>query len=64
MTERRQQDIQQLRDELKQQSDQTEAALGRSAQTFNQLAEQLKQTTSVSPPPSDAPSVSTDEADK
>ena len=62
MTERRQQDIQQLRDELKQQSDQTEAALGRSAQTFNQLAEQLKQTTSVSPPPSDASSVSTDEA--
>ena len=48
MTGRRQEDIQQLRDELKQQSDQSEASLGRAAQAFNQLAEQLKQ--SPSPP--------------
>ena len=43
LTQQRQADIQHLRDELKQQSDQTESSLAQAAQSFNQLAEQLKQ---------------------
>jgi prefoldin subunit 5 len=43
LTQQRQADIQHLRDELKQQSDQTETSLGQAAQSFNLLAEQLKQ---------------------
>ena len=50
ITQQRQADIQHLRDELKEQSDQTETSLAKAAQTFNQLAEQLKQ-----PAPSAAP---------
>ena len=45
ITQQRQADIQHLRDELKEQSDQTETSLAKAAQTFNQLAEQLKQPT-------------------
>ena len=48
ITQQRQADIQHLRDELKEQSDQTETSLAKAAQTFNQLAEQLKQ---PAPPP-------------
>ena len=69
MTGRRQEDIQQLRNELKQQSDQSEAALGRAAQAFNQLAEQLKQSPSAplpatqpAPPASDTTESSTPES--
>ena len=69
MTGRRQEDIQQLRNELKQQSDQSEAALGRAAQAFNQLAEQLKQSPSAplpasqpDPPASDTTESSTPES--
>ena len=69
MTGRRQEDIQQLRNELKQQSDQSEAALGRAAQAFNQLAEQLKQSPSTplpasqpAPPASDTTESSTPES--
>jgi len=69
MTGRRQEDIQQLRNELKQQSDQSEAALGRAAQAFNQLAEQLKQSPSTplpasqpDPPASDTTESSTPES--
>lgn len=55
ITQQRQADIQHLRDELKEQSDQTETSLAKAAQTFNQLAEQLKQPTapssSISAPP-------------
>ena len=45
MTQQRQQDIQHLRDELKKQSDQTETSLATAAQSFNRLAEQMKQET-------------------
>ena len=58
LTQQRQADIQHLRDELKQQSEQTEASLGQAAQSFNRLAEQLKQTPSAAPtvtPPVAAP---------
>ena len=58
LTQQRQADIQHLRDELKQQSEQTEASLGQAAQSFNHLAEQLKQTPSAAPtvtPPVAAP---------
>ena len=59
ITNLRHQDIQRLRDELKQQSDQTEASLAQAAQSFNVLAEQMKQpsptpaTTPVSEPTSE-----------
>lgn len=43
ITHQRREDIQRLRDELKQQSDLTETSLAKAAQTFNGLAEQLKQ---------------------
>ncbi len=43
ITHQRREDIQRLRDELKQQSDQTETSLGQAAQMFNRLAETLKQ---------------------
>ncbi|MEL0331837.1 MAG: hypothetical protein VW982_06440 [Candidatus Poseidoniales archaeon] len=43
ITHQRKEDIQRLRDELKQQSDLTETSLAKAAQTFNGLAEQLKQ---------------------
>ena len=49
ITQQRQADIQHLRDELKEQSDQTETSLAKAAQTFNQLAEQLKQPTPSAP---------------
>lgn len=49
ITETRRNDIQHLRDELKQQSDQTETSLAKAAQAFNTLAEQMKQPSS-SPP--------------
>lgn len=49
LTQQRQADIQHLRDELKQQSDQTEASLAQAAQSFNRLAEQLKQQPSATP---------------
>ena len=69
MTGRRQEDIQQLRDELKQQSDQSEASLGRAAQAFNQLAEQLKQSANAplstpqpTPPADDTTEPSTPES--
>ena len=58
LTQQRQADIQRLRDELKQQSEQTETSLGQAAQSFNRLAEQLKQTPSAGPtgaPPIEAP---------
>ena len=70
ITQQRQADIQHLRDELKEQSDQTETSLAKAAQTFNQLAEQLKQPTpSTAPPaapssqeePTSEPSASSDE---
>ena len=48
ITQQRQADIQHLREELKEQSDLTESSLAKAAQTFNQLAEQMKQP--VSPP--------------
>ena len=51
ITQQRQADIQHLRDELKEQSDQTETSLANAAQTFNQLAEQLKQSASSTAPP-------------
>ena len=51
ITQQRQADIQHLRDELKEQSDQTESSLAKAAQTFNQLAEQLKQPASTAPAP-------------
>ena len=49
ITEVRHQDIQHLRNELKQQSDQTERSLAQAAQTFNALAAQMKQQPSPSP---------------
>ena len=58
LTQQRQADIQHLRDELKQQSDQTEASLAQAAQSFNRLAEQLKQqppATPAGPPTIEAP---------
>ena len=64
ITQQRQADIQHLRDELKEQSDLTESSLAKAAQTFNQLAEQMKQPAS---PPSTAsqptPVEATPEAD-
>ena len=58
LTQQRQADIQHLRDELKQQSDQSESSLAQAAQSFNQLAEQLKQqppTPLATPAPAEAP---------
>jgi len=43
ITKTRHNDIQHLRDELKLQSDQTESSLAKAAQSFNTLAEQMKQ---------------------
>jgi len=60
ITQQRQADIQHLRDELKEQSDQTETSLAKAAQTFNQLAEQLKQP--ATPPPASPPSPSQEES--
>ncbi len=51
ITTQRKDDIQRLRDELKEQSDQTETSLGQAAQTFNRLAESLKQQASPESPP-------------
>lgn len=56
ITTQRKDDIQRLRDELKEQSDQTETSLGQAAQTFNRLAESLKQQANPESPP--APSSS------
>lgn len=56
ITQQRQADIQHLRDELKEQSDQTETSLAKAAQTFNQLAEQLKQPTPSTASPTTPPS--------
>ena len=53
LTQQRQADIQHLRDELKVQSDQTEVSLGQAAQSFNRLAEQLKETPAPEPAPSE-----------
>ncbi len=50
LTQQRQTDIQHLRDELKQQSDQTESSLAQAAQSFNQLAEQIKQQPTAAAP--------------
>ncbi len=55
ITQQRQADIQHLRDELKEQSDQTETSLAKAAQTFNQLAEQLKQPASTPAPVTASP---------
>ena len=55
LTQQRQADIQHLRDELKQQSDQTESSLGQAAQSFNRLAEQLKQP--APEPPTGTPAI-------
>ena len=60
ITQQRQADIQHLRDELKEQSDQTENSLAKAAQTFNQLAEQLKQP--ATPPSTTPPSPSQEES--
>lgn len=49
ITDQRRQDIQQLRDELKGQADQTEASLAEVAQKFNTLAETLQ--SQAAPPP-------------
>lgn len=57
ITQQRQADIQHLREELKEQSDLTESSLAKAAQTFNQLAEQMKQPASPTPTPSQATSV-------
>lgn len=51
ITNQRRDDIQRLRDELKQQSDQTETSLGQAAQAFNRLAETLKQQAEAEPLP-------------
>ena len=59
ITTQRKDDIQRLRDELKEQSDQTETSLGQAAQTFNRLAESLKQQASPESPPV-APSTHTE----
>ena len=56
ITQQRQADIQHLRDELKEQSDQTETSLAKAAQTFNQLAEQLKQPAPSTTPATASPS--------
>ncbi|GIR75484.1 MAG: hypothetical protein VXZ04_05800 [Candidatus Thermoplasmatota archaeon] len=53
LTQQRQADIQHLRDELKVQSDQTEVSLGQAAQSFNRLAEQLKEAPAPEPAPSE-----------
>ena len=55
ITETRHNDIQHLRDELKQQSDQTETSLAKAAQSFNTLAEQMKQPTPVPKPVEEEP---------
>jgi len=55
ITDQRRQDIQQLRDELKGQADQTEASLAEVAQKFNTLAETLQAQATPSPPASPAP---------
>ena len=55
ITTQRKDDIQRLRDELKEQSDQTETSLGQAAQTFNRLAESLKQQASPESPPAPSP---------
>ncbi|MGB2373033.1 MAG: hypothetical protein ACPIA6_04980, partial [Poseidonia sp.] len=55
ITQQRQADIQHLRDELKEQSDQTETSLAKAAQTFNQLAEQLKQPATTPAPVTASP---------
>ena len=60
ITEERRQDIQHLRDELKQQSDITETSLAKAAQTFNGLAEQMKQAVPT-PPPAEAPPATEEE---
>lgn len=54
ITGERQADIQHLRNELKVQSDQTEASLAQAAQAFNALAEQMKQPTNTAPTPAAA----------
>ena len=64
ITQQRQADIQHLRGELKEQSDLTESSLAKAAQTFNQLAEQMKQPASPPSTPSQPTSVeATPEAD-
>lgn len=64
ITQQRQADIQHLRDELKEQSDLTESSLAKAAQTFNQLAEQMKQPASPPSTPSQpTPVEATPEAD-
>ena len=64
ITQQRQADIQHLRDELKEQSDLTESSLAKAAQTFNQLAEQMKQPASpLSTPSQPTPVEATPEAD-
>lgn len=50
ITNQRRKDIQRLRDELKQQSDQTETSLGQAAQSFNSLAETIKKQANTEPP--------------
>ncbi len=50
ITHQRREDIQRLRDELKQQSDQTETSLGQAAQSFNSLAETIKKQANTEPP--------------
>ena len=57
ITQQRQADIQHLRGELKEQSDLTESSLAKAAQTFNQLAEQMKQPASSPSTPSQPTSV-------
>ena len=57
ITQQRQADIQHLRGELKEQSDLTESSLAKAAQTFNQLAEQMKQPASPPSTPSQPTSV-------
>lgn len=55
ITDQRRQDIQQLRDELKEQADQTEASLAEVAQKFNALAETLQNQAAAPPTLSPAP---------
>ncbi len=62
ITDQRRQDIQQLRDELKGQADQTEASLAEVAQKFNTLAETLQAQATPSPPAS--PTLSPEEVEK
>jgi prefoldin subunit 5 len=55
ITHQRREDIQRLREELKQQSDQTETSLGQAAQSFNALAETLKKQTPAEQPSTEPP---------